>query len=240
MRFENIRNIDLSNKKSWKNKIFLTFDIDWCSDEILAYTLNIVEKYNLKVTFFITHETKLLKRMKENPNIELGIHPNFNFLLNGDFRYGKNIEEVINHYMKIVPEAISVRSHSMTQSSQILSYFSQCNLKYDCNHYIPQNAGIRLKPWQYLNSSLVKIPYFWEDDLHCIHQDNWNINDYINFEGLKVFNFHPIHIYLNTEHLDRYNNTRKKHYNHEELSFHVNNTSRGTCNFLIDLIERIK
>ena len=98
MIFENIKKIDISNPISWQDKIFLTFDIDWCSDEVLLYTLDIIEKYDIKATFFITHDTTLLERMRANQNIELGIHPNFNPLLNGDFRYGKSIDEVIKYY----------------------------------------------------------------------------------------------------------------------------------------------
>jgi len=37
--FELIKNIDIKDPNSWQNKIFLTFDIDWCSDEVLEYTL---------------------------------------------------------------------------------------------------------------------------------------------------------------------------------------------------------
>lgn len=70
MVFENIKNIDVKNTFSWQNKIFLTFDIDWASDEVLSYTLDIIEKYDIKATFFVTHETKLLERMRNNPNIE--------------------------------------------------------------------------------------------------------------------------------------------------------------------------
>ena len=86
--FELIKDINIKDSKSWENKIFLTFDLDWCSDEVLEYTLNLLEQFNVKAIFFITHYTKLLDRMKKNESFELGIHPNFNFLLNGDFRYG--------------------------------------------------------------------------------------------------------------------------------------------------------
>ena len=95
MKFENIKNINLENPSSWEDKIFLTFDIDWCSDEVLSFTLDIIEKNNIKATFFVTHETLLLERMRDNPKIELGIHPNFNFLLNGDFRQGSSSKEVV-------------------------------------------------------------------------------------------------------------------------------------------------
>ena len=240
MNFEKI--CDISNQKNmdFDNKIFLTFDIDWCSDEVLKYTLNIIEKYNIKTTFFVTHKTKLLHYMQKNKNIELGIHPNFNFLLNGDFRYGDNIDEVIEYYLEMVPNSISVRSHSMTQSSIILSSFAKHNIKYDCNHYIPKNSGILLYPWQFLKTSLFKIPYFWEDDFHCIYNDTWDINEYINYKGLKVFDFHPIHIFLNTENLERYEKARPYLQDFNKLKKFVNNETYGTRDFLIDLIEEIK
>ena len=92
MRFENIKYINLNARSSWQDKIFLTFDIDWCSDELLLYALNFIEEYKLKATFFVTHETGLLERMRDNENIELGIHPNFNPLLSGDFRYCQSYE----------------------------------------------------------------------------------------------------------------------------------------------------
>jgi len=94
--FENIKIIYIENILSWQGKIFLTFDLDWCSDEVLCYTLEIIEKYDIKATFFITHYTPLLEKIRKNSNIELGIHPNFNYLLSRDFRYRQNVDLVKN------------------------------------------------------------------------------------------------------------------------------------------------
>ena len=235
--FENIRSIDMSNTLSWKDKVFLTFDIDWCSDEVLSYTLDIIEKYNIKATFFVTHETNLLERMRANQNIELGIHPNFNPLLSGDFRYGKNIDEVTMYYKSIVPEAISVRSHSMTQNSPILNTFEKFDLVYDCNSFIPFSSEIGLKPYRHWTEKLIKVPYFWEDDIHCIYGWERDVKKFIAYNGIKVFDFHPIHVYLNTEHLDRYEKSREWHNREENLPKHRYN-GYGTHSFLIDLIEK--
>lgn len=71
--FGNIGEIDLENPSSYQ-KIFLTFDIDWASDEVLEYCIDIIEKANVKATWFVTHETPLLERLRANPNFELGIH----------------------------------------------------------------------------------------------------------------------------------------------------------------------
>lgn len=232
----NIKNISLFDTTSWKDKIFLTFDVDWASDEVLSFVLDIIEKQDVKATFFFTHETILLDRMKNNSNIELGIHPNFNPLLNGDVRYGKDIDEVIDSFMKIVPDAVSVRSHSMTQNTLILDSFTKHGLKYDCNHFIPVSAGIELEPWFLWNKQLIKVPYYWEDDVHCMYDWEWNVKPYLNQEGLKVFDFHPIHVFLNTEHLDRYEKFKESQ-KHDNLSYHVNTQHYGTYTFLMDLIK---
>lgn len=76
------------------------------------------------VTWFVTHETPLFARLRSNPEFELGIHPNFNFLLSGDRRAVRNATEAVDQMMTIVPEVKSVRSHSTTQSSCLLNLFA--------------------------------------------------------------------------------------------------------------------
>ena len=237
MIFENIKNIAINKPEIWKKKIFLTFDIDWACDEVLSYTIDIIERYGIKATFFMTHKTPLLKRLLANPKIEIGIHPNFNFLLNGDFRYGKNIRQVVAYYKKIYPQAQSVRSHSMTQSSKILDEFTRCGLRFDCNHFIPFTADIGLKPWIFWNRKLVKIPYFWEDDAHCLYGWKWDPWEYCRNKYLKVFDFHPSHVYLNTEDMARYYRSRDILPHAAQLSKNVNRKNFGIGNFLIRLIE---
>ena len=193
MNFAKIKDINLKDKETWENKIFLTFDLDWCSDEVLSHTLDVIEQHNLQATFFVTHNTALLARMRENPNIELGIHPNFNFLL--------------------------------------LDSFAKSGLKFDCNIFIPFDSQIALKPWKHWNDNIIKIPYFWEDDVHCIYKWSWDINKFLQYQGIKVFDFHPIHIFLNTEDMRRYDNARPYLQDYGKLEKFVNNDSHGTRDF---------
>jgi len=234
--FEKISNIKVEEKSTWDQKIFITMDMDWCNDEVLSFTLDIIDEYQFNVTFFVTHETKLLQRMRKNDNIELGIHPNFNPLLNGNFYYGENINEVISYYKTIVPEAVSVRSHSMTQSSPILETFVKHGLKYDCNSFVPHSSNIELKPYAHWSKELIKVPYFWEDDVHCLYNWEWNISKFLDAAGLKVFDFHPIHIFLNSEKISRYENAKPLLNNFEELKKNINDKNFGSKNFLIDLL----
>lgn len=240
MKFELIKNIDILNTHLWQDKIFLTFDTDWCSDEVLSYTLDIIEKYDIKATFFVTHETKILKRMKANSNIELGIHPNFNFLLNGDFRQGKSIDEVIEYYLKFVPNAKSVRSHSMTQNSHILDSFDKFGLIYDCNTFIPYSSQIVVAPYKHWTKNLIKVPYFWEDDVHYTYKWAWDIENFISYNGIKVFDFHPVHVFLNTNNVDTYHASKDSLGNFNALKKYINSDFYATRNFLLDLIKQGK
>ena len=219
------------------NSTIFTFDIDWCSDEVLEYTLDLLDQFDAKAIFFVTHHTKLLNRIEKNKNFELGIHPNFNFLLNGNFRYGKSIDEIVKYYLEIVPNAKSVRSHSLTQSSPILDAFKSLGLKYSFNTLIPFSSNIEIKPFRLFNG-MIEYPHFWEDDVHCIYRWDWDVEKYLNHKGLKVFDFHPIHIFLNTEDLSRYNKARPYLQDFKKLKEFVNNKTYGTRDFLIDLLKK--
>jgi len=156
-----IKSINPNKPSTWEDYLFLTFDIDWACDDVLAYTIDMVEEAGVYATWFVTHDTPLLERLRENPKFELGIHPNFNNILAGKYdpENEKNAEEVVEKLLSIVPEARSVRSHSMTQSSQLLQLFVERGLTHDCNHFIPHQTGIDLCPW-YLWNGIVKVPYF--------------------------------------------------------------------------------
>ena len=232
--FKTIKTININNKASWNDPVFITLDIDWACDDVLNDTIDLIEKHDIAVTWFVTHDTLLLERLRDNKKFELGIHPNFNPLLEGDDRLGKNANEVIQNIQSIVPEATSVRSHSMTQNSNILDLFVKHGLTHDSNHFIPHQSDISLKPWAHWNE-LTKVPYFWEDDVACIYRDI-TIEKPLRNTGLKVFDFHPIHVFLNTEDLKRYEDSRPLHCDAEALLTCRNIDKYGTRDVLKQLM----
>ncbi len=219
--FRKLSDIGVERHSEWSQSIYLTIDIDWAADAVLLDAVEIIERSGAQATWFVTHETELLERLRENPNFELGIHPNFNFLLQGDGRNGKDAEEVIDRLMAVVPEAKSVRSHSGTQSSRILDLFSSRGLTHESNVFVPAQAGIELRPWK-MWSGLTRVPYFWADDVACLSgtDDAMPMRDLVSSAGIKVFDFHPIHVFLNTENLQRYEVTRDSHRSPVELLAH--------------------
>lgn len=238
MTFSKISSIDIENKATWSKALFLTFDIDWAPDFVMEETMDIIGY--IPATFFVTHNSTLINQIKKMNHIECGIHPNFNPLLNGDLKYGGNIADVLDYYLGIVPNAVSIRSHSMTQSSHILDIAEKKGLKYDCNHFIPFESRIDLNPYRWLNTNLIKAPYFWEDDVYFITQNGeWDITciDKLLNCNLKIFDFHPIHVYLNTEHMDRYEAAKPYMNDAKKLKEFINTKTYGTRDFLKELIK---
>lgn len=233
--FRAISSVKVEDTATWQDSIFLTFDIDWAHDSVLNDTIDLVEASDVAATWFVTHDTPVLDRLRANPKFELGIHPNFNFLLEGNHRNGRNAREVIESLLAIVPEATCVRSHSMTQSSRLIEMFKTAGLTHDCNQFIPAQTGIAIRPWKLWND-LIGVPYYWEDDVHCMYGLHGRMSAFLALSGLKVFAFHPIHVFLNTESLSRYESLRHLDQDPKKLIKH-RKKGIGTRNRLIDLMK---
>ena len=159
MNSEIISKIKCQDEFSWKDKLFITIDIDWAHDEIIKDTAKLLKEANVCATWLVTHKTFLVKELSQNKSFELGIHPNFNKLLDGNSKDKINASQIVKNMLDIVPNAKSVRSHSMTQNSRLLDLFFENNIQYDLNHFIPLYSNIELKPWKLWNG-IIKIPYF--------------------------------------------------------------------------------
>jgi hypothetical protein len=214
--------------------ILITLDIDWAPDEVIEDTLALFEKYEVKCTLFATHESDVIKNCNRQL-FEVGIHPNFNPIINGTSQ--DSPEKVIDKLLEIYPESKGVRSHSMTQSSPLLDLFKSKGLKYDSNHFLPYSEC--LEPFLLWNG-LFRIPYNWEDDVHFMYK-----NDFSSFgldlveNCLNVFDFHPIHVFLNTEAESTYINAKEYYHNPDQLVKFRNTTNTGTRDSLIRLLKKI-
>jgi len=234
MTFHNwVRIEDLSSSDIWDDAICITIDIDWAHDDILSDTINLLEKFSVPVTWFVTHDTPLLDRLRSNPNFELGIHPNFNNRLHEDD--DRSVNMILDELMSIVPNAKSVRSHSLVQSSRLLEIFKDYGIQFECNTIIPFQSQLKLLPWMLWNGVL-KVPHFWEDDVACLYSQMESVLPLLKCKGLKVFAFHPIHIFLNTEDLDRYEKSREFHHDVDRL-IEYRSTAYGTRDALFDLLN---
>lgn len=215
--------------------IAFTVDIDWAPEPVIEDTLNIFEKFKTPCTLFATHESAVLQNV-DRTQFEIGVHPNFNHLIDGK---GGSAEQVIDSLLDIYPEAKGVRSHSMLQSSRVLSCFANKKFVYEANHFLPYWKNIY--PFRLWNG-LIRIPYNWEDDIHWSYGRNFqDCGLDLNENGLFVFDFHPIHVFLNTESEERYRRAYSSYHSFSDLKEYRNlGPVPGTRDLLISLLQKFQ
>ena len=214
-RFGLISDINVTNESSWRERSFLTVDIDWAHDEIIEDTIQLVESAGVPATWFMTHQTSKIDRLRANTQFQIGVHPNFNFLLDGSSTNQRSAGEVLKSILDIVPDAKILRSHSLMQSERLIDLFIKHGITHMSNNFTPMNRHSQIVPWNLWNSFTV-VPHCW--------QDNVSLKMELLFPGsvdsvrqLIVYDFHPIHVFLNSENLERYESTRHLHQKPDEL-----------------------
>lgn len=184
----------------------LTFDIDWAPDWIVEdIALRLIAK-RVKATFFITHNSPVLNFLRTYSDLfELGIHPN---LLPGS-THGKTEAEIMNGIKKIVPEAETMRTHGLYQSSNFLiAANAKYGIKIDASILMPDIHNIQYHFLKCENAKLFRVPYNWEDDIEFFSDcPRWSVESF-NSNADLIFDFHPIHIALNSSGPGSYRNLK--------------------------------
>lgn len=227
----------------------ITVDIDWAPDFMIDQLAARFEAADVKCTWFVTHSSPAVDRLRGNSNFELGIHPNF---LPGT-SHGKTDDEIIQYCFNLVPEAKSVRTHALVQSSPLIWKLNQdYNIKTDCSLFLPQTplSHPHTVCHHGKKAPLVRIPYNWEDDVECLRPNpSWQLEDSVfDFSGMKIFNFHPVYVELNETDFSRYTALKKKIQGVMPLNEVDQQTAReftllnqkGVLTFLTDLLDKIQ
>jgi hypothetical protein len=212
----------------------LTVDIDWAHDTVIQDTLEIFERFAANATWFATHETSTLRIIEAAGDHEIGLHPNFNPLLDGQ---GGTARDILLRLKELAPEARSVRSHSLMRSSRLSSLFVSEGLTHESNYVVPPSVGVSVMPWRDFNG-LVQVPITWEDDLRLIDKTFGEPACLLGVMTWIVVNVHPIHVFLNSVTIDQYESARP-HFNDPcaLLARRRPTGSGGTRDRLISLLE---
>lgn len=184
--------------------VAITIDIDWVPDFIIDDVASRLVAAGVRATWFVTHASPAVDRLRHHPALfELGIHPNF--LPNSS--HGAAPAEVLAHCMRLVPDALSMRTHSLVQSTPLLiDVVTLTPVRIDTSLYVPGQDGLRPSPLVIPGGTLVRLPFCWEDDLEMYQPEpNWDLASRMaSRRGLRIVNFHPVHIALNSAMLAPY------------------------------------
>jgi hypothetical protein len=150
-------------------------------------------------------------------------------------------EEVLSKIHQIVPEAVTVRNHCLTTGSRIMAKQKEYGLKYDLNMLYPPRSDDSIQSFKDWND-IYRIPFIYEDDIWLTMSEKRDVQYYLSddFSAPRVFNFHPIHIFLNSDKLNRYEEARPFFDNYEVLKKYRNLDEFGIRDFLIQLISTSK
>lgn len=175
----------------------LVMDVDWAHDEVIDFALATLTRLGVPATVYVTHDSPALARLRASPLIDLGIHPNFNDLLQGTAPAGASARSRIRDLMALVPEARSVRSHSLVHTSWLVYEFADAGLTHEVNTYTPPRAGVPCKAWRNWDGRIIRVPFCFEDSLQPYMPGAWDHGELARLGGLRVLNFHPIRLFLN-------------------------------------------
>ena len=91
-------------------------------------------------------------------------------------------------------------------------------------------------------SGLVRLPIFWEDDDYFSCSPDWDIGTLgLDRPGVKCFDFHPIHLYLNTYSPDQYRHAKQNRFSSESLKeAEYNGSDKGIRSLFSKLCDYIK
>lgn len=176
--------------------IVITFDIDWSPDWMIEDVCQILDAYRAPSTWFVTHDSPAIGALRARADrVELGIHPN---CLPGS-THGKTEREVLHYIKRIVPDAVSMRTHGLYQTTAfLLLAAAEFGIRLDSSIFMPtpnvQRFDVRVDDTQ-----ITRVPFVWADDLTMRDPSgSWNEPSELEGPGIKVFVFHPFHLMLNT------------------------------------------
>ncbi len=159
----------------------------------------------MKATWFVTHDSPAINALRDHPDLfELGIHPNFS----PSSTQGQTPKGIIEHCMSIVPEARSVKSHALLESTHLLEVIMKHSpVGVDLTTLLPGFCLKKPVAYEWKKRFLWKISCCWEDNFQfCCHKPLWRIANmkWLSEGGIAAFTFHPIHIALNSCRYEQY------------------------------------
>ena len=181
----------------------LSLDLDWAPDEAIDAVAGILADRGVPATWLVTHSSAAVDRLRDQPELfELGIHPNF---LSGS-THGETVGDVLDHCLELVPDAVSMRTHALVQSTPILAeVLERTAIRVDLSLFLPQARNVAPVEYRWRGRSLVRLPYVWEDDVELENGTlDAGLASILAAPGLKVFDFHPVHVFLNSTSMDAY------------------------------------
>jgi len=216
--------------------------LDWCSDEVSDFVAEKLTQAGMRATWFATHRSAGVEELLTNDSFEVGVHPNF---LPGS-THGASEENVLRHITELLPEARCMRTHGLYQSFPMLaSAYSDFAMHVDVSLFLPYHTNLHPTNLPVGGGSLLRLPYYWEDDAEMLlHDPVWSFREVRHAgPGLRIYDFHPVHVALNISDFGDYERLRAAHppsrWDRAFIRKHQRK-GRGTLSFFEEMLEDVQ
>lgn len=225
----------MTKTNNHKKKYHISFDIDWAPDIAIQLCLDMLEEKNIKSTFFATHHTDMNLEIVKRGH-ELGIHPNFM----DNSSHGNSLEEIIDTCLAFAPDARYIRTHGLVQSTNLMCEIFKKYPQFEADVSSLMHTAKHVERIQHGFQGICfdKILFNWEDDAE-FYKQRFDKDAEHFFGEITIFNFHPIHVYLNSSDGSEYRRLKDKgelsKFTAEEMNPFCNKKV-GVKNFFEDVI----
>jgi hypothetical protein len=186
--------------------ILITLDVDWAPDFMIREVAELLRSSNVRSTWFVTHESEAIRDLEKDRRFEVGIHP---------CAHTKTIDSMvksIGELRRLFPSAISMRTHGLFHSSFLRKVERvDYGIEIDSSIYLREMPNIAPFYTYYDRAPLLNVPFFWTEDGEMYSpRPTFRAADKTSGPGLKVFTYHPVHIWLNSVTMNRYNELKQE------------------------------
>jgi len=213
--------------------ICITFDTDWMSDDAMGEFLSRIE-WPGQATFFLHQHLPVL----HDSGHELCPHPFITDL--------EDWEEGLAAQAEALPESpLGIRPHSCVFSHMLGLRFAELGYRYvsQTSHLYESGLKPHRHPW-----GLWEMPIYYMDNMDFCMGNNWGDLTHTPFEskvieravsepGLYVFDFHPIHLALNTTCHEDYTRVKADIVAGKVSPFELGGDGRGSRVFFQELCD---
>lgn len=211
--------------------IAITFDTDWIVESAIK-ELNLIDSVPGNMTFFCTDYYPYLDGQKK---VEIGLHPRL--------EWGSDwIKETKDLEKKFNAPIYGIRPHSLSYTQMYGIELAKMGYKYISQATYLYHQGLKLDrhPW-----GIYELPIYYMDSMDFTFQLNWETNNVpfrfdiiekaiYDEKGLYIFDFHPIHLLLNSPSIQFYHDNRNNYSNAKPYN------GRGTKTFFDELCSEMK
>jgi len=165
--------------------VSITFDTDNCPEEAIEFVQERLDRRNIPGTFFCTQRYESLREPHE-----AAVHP---FLR--EFFKLDELFDPLHALQEKIPEAVGNRCHQLTCNGALYRHLGELGFLYDSAW--PMFLHEHIEPI-HLHTGILELPVFYVENLFIERGMDQKLHESLRAPGLKVFLFHPVHIFHNS------------------------------------------